>query len=184
MSRELLSSEKGFTYLAALFIMMIMGIMLGMIGETWSMIMRRDREEELLFRGKQIKTAIQRYRDNDTKFGKAVGGIKGIEDLLKDNRTPTTVRYLRKNWPDPITGEEWKTVTEPGSGIVGVYSPSDQQPLKKANFPLEFKDFEKKEKYSDWKFVYKSQQQLQQLQQQQQQQRQQQQQQQQQQRTR
>ena len=36
-----------------------MGIMLGMMGETWSMIMRRDREEELLFRGKQIKDAIR-----------------------------------------------------------------------------------------------------------------------------
>ena len=63
MNRKLLSSEKGFTFLAALFIMMIMGIMLGMMGETWSMIMRRDREEELLFRGKQIKDAIKRFND-------------------------------------------------------------------------------------------------------------------------
>ena len=44
--------------------MVIMGIMLGMMGETWSMIMRRDREEELLFRGKQIKDAIKRFNDN------------------------------------------------------------------------------------------------------------------------
>ncbi len=153
MNREQLSSEKGFTLLAALFILMIMGIMLGKMGESWSMIMRRDREEELLFRGKQIKTAIQRFNDNDTKFGKGVGGVKGLDSLMKDYRSLETNRYLRKEWKDPITGKDWQFIKDPIKGVIGVASPSDQKPLKKANFSEEFKYFEGKEKYSQWQFV-------------------------------
>jgi type II secretory pathway pseudopilin PulG len=154
MSRELLSSEKGFTYFAALFIIMIMGIMLGMIGETWSMIMRRDREEELLFRGKQIKSGIDRYQ----KAGQLQpGGLKGLDILYKgDDRLPgNPPRYLRKNWNDPITGKEWQLIKDPTKGITGVVSSSEQEPLKQANFPEEFKEFEGKKKYKEWQFVDK-----------------------------
>ncbi len=153
MKRTLLSSDKGFTLLAALFILMIMGIMLGKIGESWSMIMRQDREEELLFRGKQIRTAIERFNNNDAKFGKGIGGVKGLDSLMKDYRTLETHRYLRKEWKDPITGKEWQFIKDPAKGITGVVSTSDQEPLKKANFPTEFKDFEGKDKYSKWQFV-------------------------------
>jgi type II secretory pathway pseudopilin PulG len=153
MNRERLSSEKGFTLLAALFILMIMGIMLGMMGESWSMIMRRDREEELLFRGKQIKTAIERFNKNNDKYGQGMGGVRGLDSLLKDYRSLETNRYLRKEWKDPISGKEWQLIKDPVKGVIGVASPSDQEPLKKANFPEEFKDFVGKDKYSKWQFL-------------------------------
>ncbi len=156
MSRKLLSSEKGVTFLVVLFILMIMGIMLGMMGESWSMIMQRDREEELLFRGKQIKTAIERFNNNDAKYGKGIGGVKGLDSLMKDYRALETVRYLRKEWKDPISGKEWQFIKDPIRGIIGVASPSDQEPLKKKNFPEEFKEFDGKSKYKEWQFVIKT----------------------------
>lgn len=152
MKRNPLSSEKGFTLLAALFLLMIMGIMLGMIGETWSMIMRRDREEELLFRGKQIKDAIRRYNEVS---GQPVTSLADLRSLYEgDPRFLERRRYLRRNYLDPITGKEWNFIKNPARGIVGVVSSSDLKPLKKANFPEEFKEFEGKDKYSTWQFLY------------------------------
>jgi type II secretory pathway pseudopilin PulG len=157
MSRKLLSSEKGFTLIAVLFIVMIMGIMLGMMGETWSMIMRRDREEELLFRGKQIKDAIKRYNDPENKGPNATSPSMPLGDLRSlyegDPRYLERRRYLRKNYLDPITGKEWQVIKDPIKGITGVVSSSEQEPLKQANFSEEFKDFEKKDKYNKWQFV-------------------------------
>lgn len=157
MNRKLLSSEKGFTFIAALFILMIMGIMLGMMGETWTMIMRRDREEELLFRGKQIKTAIARYNDATKKSGQtSIGGLKGLNILYEgDDRFAGRIRYLRKDWKDPITGKDWQVVRDPAKGVTGVMSTSEQEPLKQANFSEEFKLFEGKKKYNEWQFVDK-----------------------------
>ena len=157
MSRKPLFSEKGFTLLAVLFIVMIMGIMLGMMGETWSMIMRRDREEELLFRGKQIKDAINRFATAAGPTGAATTTVTPLGDLRflyeADPRFLERRRYLRKNYLDPITGKEWQVIKDPIKGITGVVSSSEQEPLKQANFPEEFKDFEKKKKYKEWQFV-------------------------------
>ena len=61
--------------------------------------------------------------------------------------------YLRKNYLDPITGKEWQLIKDPAKGITGVVSSSEQEPLKKANFPEEFKEFEGKTKYMEWQFV-------------------------------
>lgn len=153
MSRKILSSEGGFTLLAALFILMIMGIMLGMIGETWSMVLRRDREEELLFRGKQIKDAIARFNSVAGHPATALADLRYLYEA--DPRFLERRRYLRRNYQDPVTGKEWNLIKDPAKGIIGVASPSDQQPLKKANFPEEFKEFAGKDKtYKDWQFVY------------------------------
>jgi len=138
--------------MAAIFILMIMGIMLGMMGESWSLIMRRDREEELLFRGKQIKDAIARF---NTVAGQPVTSLADLRYLYEaDPRFLERRRYLRKNYLDPITGKEWNFIKDPAKGITGVASSSDREPLKKANFPEEFKAFEGKDKYSKWQFVY------------------------------
>jgi type II secretory pathway pseudopilin PulG len=145
--------------IAVLFIVMIMGIMLGMMGETWSMIMRRDREEELLFRGKQIKDAIKRYNDPENKGPNATSPSMPLGDLRSlyegDPRYLERRRYLRKNYLDPITGKEWVPLKNTVKGIIGVVSTSEQEPLKQANFPEEFKEFEGKKKYKEWQFVDK-----------------------------
>ncbi|GAM10518.1 hypothetical protein OR1_02807 [Geobacter sp. OR-1] len=156
-----LSSRKycgGFTYLAALFMIMIMGIMLGMVGQSWSALMKREREEELFFRGSQIKDAITSWYT--PRSGQhAATPLRELKDLLKDPRSLTTIRYLRQIYTDPVTGKEWEVISgpvkgKPFVGVIGVKSKSDAAPLKQAGFPEEYITFEGKTKYSEWEFVY------------------------------
>jgi type II secretory pathway pseudopilin PulG len=147
-----LQNDRGFTYLMALMIIMVMGIMLGMVGQSWKTIMQREREEELLFRGTQIIEAIGRW-NKGAKHVKTP--LRDLKDLVQDPRTLTTTRYLRKLYTDPMTGKEWKVINDPNLGITGVASTSDAKPFKVGNFPTGFETLEKKDKYSDWIFDVK-----------------------------
>src|SRR3972149_1793302 len=62
--------EDGFTYLAALFMVAVIGIALSVTSEVWSGVVKREREEELIFRGTQMRDAIKSYYDSSP--GKSV----------------------------------------------------------------------------------------------------------------
>jgi type II secretory pathway pseudopilin PulG len=146
--------QKGVTYLMALMIVMITGIMLGSVGQTWKTLMQREKEEELLFRGQQIADALTRWHSPRAGQTPATP-LTDLKDLLKDPRTPVTVKYLRKLYTDPITNSEWVLVKDPTRGIVGVASSSTQATLKKDNFPDELKEFAGKQRYNEWVFSYR-----------------------------
>lgn len=140
----------GFTYLTIIFIVAIMGGGLALLGEVWHTAVQHEKEAELLFIGNQYRRAIERYYLAGPRVYP-----RSLDDLLKDPRRPTIERHLRKNFTDPITGKtEWGVIKAPDGGVMGVYSLSDQKPLKSANFRLRDKGFENVEKYSDWKFIY------------------------------
>ena len=142
----------GFSYVALLTAIVIIGILLGAAGKYWSNIVQRDKEEELLFRGEQYRLAIERY------YYAIPGRAQypaSIDDLLKDGRTPSGKRYLRKKYKDPITGEDFVEIRDTNSRrILGVASASKKTPLKQANFPEAYEDFAGKTSYSDWKFIF------------------------------
>jgi type II secretory pathway pseudopilin PulG len=142
--------SRGFTYLGVLFLAAIMAGGLALTGEVWHTSTMREKEAELLFVGNQYRKAIQRYY----LTGPQRQYPRSLEDLLKDPRQPATVRYLRKLYPDPITGNEWVLIKAPDGGILGVHSASDQKPFKTANFKLRDRSFDGVEKYSDWKFIF------------------------------
>jgi len=144
---------QGFTYIGLLIVVALIGIGLAAAGPVSHTLQLRDKERELLFAGDQFRRAIEMY------YEKSPGGLKQypkkLEDLLLDNRYPTVQRHLRKVYVDPLTGKkQWGLVEMQGIGITGVYSLSDQQPLKSANFPALYQSFRTAKKYSDWKFVY------------------------------
>jgi type II secretory pathway pseudopilin PulG len=140
--------QAGFTYLGLLFAIAILGVTLATVGVVWSTQIRRDKEAELLFVGNQYRTAIGRYA--------AGGGYpQALADLLEDKRTPVPRRYLRRLYPDPMTGQaDWQLITAPNGGIIGVASNSQNKPIKVAGFAPADAAFEKAECYCDWKFVY------------------------------
>jgi type II secretory pathway pseudopilin PulG len=142
--------ERGFTYLTVLFLVALMGLGLSLAGEVWHSALMREREVQLLYAGNQYRRAIERYYvSGPNQFPRS------LEDLLKDPRKPGTERYLRKLYADPLTGKsEWSLVKGPDGGIMGVFSPSEDKPIKTAGFPFVNRDFEGAGKYSDWKFVY------------------------------
>jgi type II secretory pathway pseudopilin PulG len=164
--RPALLDVRGFAYIALLVAIIIIGISLGAAGKYWSNVILRDKEAELLYRGDQYRRAIERYAS-------AVPGSQvypqSIEDLLKDNRTAAGKRHLRQKYKDPISGEDFVEIRNPlNNRIIGVHSPSDKEPLKKAGFPdtysaaqaepqpgfpSDMNNFSDKKKYSEWLFV-------------------------------
>ena len=144
-----LGRSLGFTYLTVLFVVAILGGGLALVGEVWHTAALRDKEAELLFVGHQYRKAIERYYLSGPRLYP-----RALEDLLKDPRQPGAVRYLRRLYPDPLTGKEWSIVKAADGGILGVHSVSEEKPLKSAGFRISDKEFETAAKYSDWKFVF------------------------------
>ncbi len=154
MKPKILNSSAGFTYVAVMVLVVIMGIMLAAAGETMYMTMQREREEELLFRGGQIQDAIEKWYKPKVHIQKRPP-LRDLKDLLKDPTSLANVRLLRREYKDPMTPDgEWQVISDPNKGIIGVASTSGKTPIKQGNFPEKLKTFEGKTKYSDWQFVY------------------------------
>ncbi len=132
---KILTNQNGFTYILALTIVMIMGIMLGMVGQSWKTIKQREQEKELLFRGSQIKEAIENwYNPLYTLPGAAQrkpNQLMDLKDLLQDPSTLTKMHFLPQHYAaelddknpkcapncaklkiyqDPMTGKEWTVI--------------------------------------------------------------------------
>lgn len=143
----------GFTYFGLLAIVAIMSVMLVTAGEVWQMTKKREKEQELLFIGNQFRQAINGYYEHTT--GQERRYPLNLENLLKDPRHPSTQRYLRKIYRDPVSGsEKWGLIKGPDGEIYGVHSLSEEEPIKKGNFSLADRNFEGKTKYADWVFMH------------------------------
>ena len=145
-------NQDGFTYLGVLFLVAILSAALAGTGVIWSTAQQREKEKELLFIGNSFRQAIGAY------YQKTPGTIKrypnNLGDLLKDNRQLVQTRYLRKIYDEPFTGQaKWGLVRAPDGGIMGVFSLSEKEPIKRF-FEQESADFVGTKKYSDWRFVY------------------------------
>jgi type II secretory pathway pseudopilin PulG len=145
--------HTGFTYVGLLIAVAVLGVGLAATGQVWRTAAAREKERELLFIGSQYRTAIMNYY-----AGTPVGQIRyprRLEDLLEDRRLPVMRRHLRRVHPDPITGgDQWGIVPAFDGGIAGVFSLSEQRPLKIAGFTGADARFDGAEHYSDWKFAY------------------------------
>ena len=130
-----ISNRNGFTFLTAIFMVMIIGVMLGLTGQSWTMIMKREREKELLFRGSQIKEAIEnwynpQYTTDGVKRHRTIA-LTDLNHLLDDPTTTSHLRFLphsyatelnakdercapdcpkTKLFQDPLTGKEWDII--------------------------------------------------------------------------
>jgi type II secretory pathway pseudopilin PulG len=148
--------QGGFTYLAMLFAVAVIGLGLAATGEVWVQSNQREKEKELLFVGNQYRKAITLY------YERTPGTVKRypekLEDLLLDKRQVSVQRYLRKLYPDPMTGKaEWGLIMikqAGGEGIVGVYSKSGLAPIKTSGFLARDRTFEGANHFSDWKFFH------------------------------
>ncbi len=151
-NHQLPITSYGFTYIGLLIFIALIGIALAGTGLVWHAESRRLKEHDLLFAGEQYRRAIGRYYEStpgEKQFPKA------INDLLQDRRYLNVQRYLRRAYVDPISASEtWGIVEGPQGGIAGVYSLSASKPVKQANFRAGQADFEGREKYSDWRFIY------------------------------
>ena len=145
--------QQGFTLIAVLIATAIIGLGLAATGEVWSRTKQREREQDLLFAGNQFRQAIANY------YERSPGGVKKypekLEDLLQDTRYATTQRYLRRIYPDPMTGKaDWGLIPSPEGGVMGVYSQSKEAPVKSSGFAFVNSAFENAATYELWQFAY------------------------------
>lgn len=152
------SAQRGFTYLAMLLAVAVIGVGLAAAGEVWSTAAQREKEQELLFVGNQYRRAIRLYYQNSQDQRTGVAYPKVLKDLLEDKRRGDTKRHLRQLYPDPMTGKaEWGLVTikaPDGERIMGVYSLSGATPFKTSGFLDRDRTFEGANHFSDWKFQH------------------------------
>jgi type II secretory pathway pseudopilin PulG len=93
--------EAGYILIAVLFAVTLMIIALAAALPAIRTQIQRDHEDELVHRGKQYVRAIQLYY---RKFGRYPSSI---DDLKNTNN----LRFLRKEYTDPITGKnEWRLI--------------------------------------------------------------------------
>lgn len=145
--------QQGLGYLAVLFWLALASLALTGEGLLWSMQRQRDREEELLFIGDEMRRAIGRYHDATPAEPKRYP--PSLDVLVQDRRFLPPRRHLRRIYADPMTGKPaWGLVLGADGGVTGVYSTSRQVPVKRAGFAERDIEFEHKTQYAEWRFVY------------------------------
>ena len=145
------NKQLGFTLLAVLAAIVIVGLMAEVATVTTRYQVQRDKENELLFRGLAYQAAIKSYYDSgepDKYYP------RNFEELVYDSRFVHR-RHIRQLYTDPITGGDWEIVQAADGGIAGVVSRSDKIPLKQAGFPKAISHFEGLQTYNEWLFEFK-----------------------------
>lgn len=152
---------------AVVVMMAVMAILLTVAVELVSFQQRREKEEELIFRGNQIVEGIRLFRARNGRFPLTLGELATAKP-----------RVLRKTWPDPMTGvPDWEPVflgedgtTVAGGGVVPpgtptptpVRTPKPQQGAKtgpiigvhSSRCDEAIKLYDGRSRYCEWKFYF------------------------------
>jgi type II secretory pathway pseudopilin PulG len=141
----------GLVLLALLIMLILVGVGALAAAEVWAVTLKRERETELLFIGDQYRRAIQSY-------WKMTPGRRAyppsVDVLLTDNRFPMPVHHLRRQYRDPMVDSgEFEPIMQANS-MIGIQSISTAAPLKHANFPAPYRQFENAESYAQWQFIF------------------------------
>jgi type II secretory pathway pseudopilin PulG len=150
---HLLENQRGIALLVVLVAVVILGLAAAVTGSSWMTLVQQSKEAELFWRGDQIRRAIESYYTFSTSGARNQLPSK-LEDLVKDPRSLQTERHLRRVYLDPMTGEDWVLIKDPGGHITGVRSASLLEPFRKDGFPEGYESFVARSKYSEWEFVY------------------------------
>ena len=124
-------AHRGYAMAALLVGMSVMAVLMSALLPVWSHMATREKEEELIFRGRQYARAIGLFQ---RKFANTAPPT--IDVLVEQ-------RFLRKKYKDPITNDDFQpiyanqAVQAPGGGPVAArpgegatLSPPAQQPLQ------------------------------------------------------
>ncbi len=109
-------AAPGYVLLGVTIIIVIMGIFMGMAVPVWQHVMQREREEELLWRGRQYVQAIELYQR------KHPGAFPPNVEILVEQK------FLRKAYEDPMAEDgEWKVLRQLSPEIRSMMTPGGQQ---------------------------------------------------------
>ncbi len=116
-------SEQGYILLTLMFLVTLVILSLVAIAPQITQQLKRDQEEELIHRGVQYARAVQHFYKRTGRYPVR------LEDLDNFNN----LRFLRKHYKDPITGEDFKLLhfgevqmMFGGAGIPGAVAAGNQ----------------------------------------------------------
>ena len=147
-------NQRGGALLIILISASLFGFMVAIAGTSWQTIMQRHKEQELLWRGGQIRSAICSYYNYKPTEGVPLRQFpESLNDLLTDSRGKEPVKHLRKLYHSPLASQDWLLLPSPAGGIMGVLSDSEEMPFKMTGFKKENKSFNGQLRYKDWHFL-------------------------------
>src|SRR5262245_40195077 len=119
--------EAGYTLAVVMVFTSVVLVTLSGAVINWQKSMQREREEELIYRGKQFMRAVELWQ---RKFPGTYPTT--VDALLSTNNT----RFLRKKWKDPITNsDEWRLLkVNPDGSISGLTVIPGSSPLGPSAF--------------------------------------------------
>ena len=106
--------EQGYNLVILMVLVTLMNIAIAVALPTWSNVAKREKEEELIFRGFQYAEAIRVFQKNHGRLPIS------LEELVE--REPRSIRQLFK---DPITGGDWGLLVQ-GGPATGTATPQGQ----------------------------------------------------------
>ncbi|RYC43339.1 hypothetical protein DEH81_12520 [Pectobacterium zantedeschiae] len=148
-------NQGGFTYLFVLLALTVLAGMLLKSQESVQTYHRQQQEEELLFRGEQIRQAIEDYQS--ASYGNGCYAVS-VEQLLEDRRSSKVHYHLRHRFIDPLTGnQQWGMIYDPQGRWIGVRTQGHGRPLRKEGFStkIDASKFKKAKDYAEWMFTVK-----------------------------
>jgi type II secretory pathway pseudopilin PulG len=121
------SKQAGYTLAVVMVFTSVLLVTLSGAVINWQKAMQREREEELIYRGKQFMRAVELWQ---RKFPGTYPTT--IDALLSTSNT----RFLRKKWKDPITNsDEWRLLKmNPDGSISGLTVIPGSSPLGPSSF--------------------------------------------------
>lgn len=100
-SRKRHSGEEGYVLIGVIFLAVLILISLSVAAARISVDIKRDKEAELIHRGKQYTRAIRLYY---RKFGRYPISVAQLENT-------NNIKFLRRKYKDPFTGkDEWRVI--------------------------------------------------------------------------
>src|SRR5689334_3676503 len=99
-------NNRGYAMAALLVGMSVMAVLMSALLPVWSQMARREKEEELIFRGKQYARAIGLFQ---RKFANTPP--PSIDVLVEQ-------RFLRKKYKDPITKDDFQPIYANQQGML------------------------------------------------------------------
>ncbi len=148
-----MSGSGGYTFPLMLVILTAIAFGTARLELTQSYRVKRDKEEELLFRGLAYMKAIQAFHAAEATEKRYP---RKLEELISDPRAPGR-RFIRQLYKDPMTGGDFHSILAPEGTIVGVFSASTAIPFRKIDFDKGLAAFDKAKSYADWRFTVKAQ---------------------------
>ncbi len=165
-----LRGQHGYAMVALIVGMAVAAVLMTAVMPVWSQMARREKEEELVFRGRQYARAIGLFQ---RKSGPGV--LPPSVDVL------VSQRFLRKKYKDPITGKDFAVLSAvaapagPGRGGRGNPPQPPSQPSQppQSGFPTNgrgaiggvmgvaststdesLRQYDGRTHYNEWQFVY------------------------------